>query len=345
MEQKKICPRCKKENGAEYRYCISCGTTLPVTDAPDGGTVCAPQTAGQAGGMLYQPRPEYRPRRTEPQYQPQGAAMPYMPTGIPDQKSRPRYPASQYTPEEPLTDPSEQARVFIGKNYDRISEKFISLDRRHSKVSWNWPVFFFSLCGLPFAWFFYRKLKGVGTAVLCISAALTVAVSVLIGSFNVDFIKNLVVAAKPVFEQIAAEGEKLPVPDPAADGVATDTEEKLDPRYSRPEEFLRAVIKATVKTVGEHRVKLAAVGIITLVSSVGELLLAMFADAIYKKRVEKELARYSSRGGVTPAEAASRGGTSVAAAVIPAVIVFVLPSLIMVSLLSAQAPEILSILN
>lgn len=97
--------------------------------------------------------------------------------------------------------PADQKMAFIGKNADKIINKFDRMDIAQSKISWCWPAavlsFLFGFFGTAI-WFFYRKmyktaflLVGVAVLLLGLRTALTYDYTVAVLDLFVDAIKNI----------------------------------------------------------------------------------------------------------------------------------------------------------
>ncbi len=95
--------------------------------------------------------------------------------------------SEEKTAEEPLSGdtlyglPAEEVASFTGGKDSRMYSKLVKAESEGKLGGWNWPVFFFGvLAGMPFIWFFYRKLYKVGAILLAVSLAvyMTAAISV-----------------------------------------------------------------------------------------------------------------------------------------------------------------------
>ncbi len=94
------------------------------------------------------------------------------------------------TPTEPVTETStetansvesdyaesftdEDVNLYLGDGSEKIFKKYKRFTE--GKSAWNWPLFFYSLLGIPFVWFFYRKMYKAGAVVLAILVALSIS--------------------------------------------------------------------------------------------------------------------------------------------------------------------------
>ncbi len=147
--EKFYCTQCGAENEADYDFCVNCGTRLkkPSANATNPGS--------------FEAAPTY----------------------------------INYTPYQPIYDcaeiggvPTEAMAILIDSNNSDYIGKFSKMERNGKKASWNWAVALLGfLAGLPFVWFFYRKIYKAGAIILAICLALTIAGSVC-GAVVIDAI-------------------------------------------------------------------------------------------------------------------------------------------------------------
>jgi hypothetical protein len=80
--------------------------------------------------------------------------------------------------------PTAEVVDYLDKNSYSYLPKFFKYSNG-AKAGWNWPVFVLGLFGLPFVWFFYRKMYKAGLIVLAISVGIVLAMAGVIGvAFN-----------------------------------------------------------------------------------------------------------------------------------------------------------------
>jgi hypothetical protein len=70
----------------------------------------------------------------------------------------------------PSTPPEPTAKILIGEKYPYYEAKWESLERRNSRLSWNWPAFFFGA-----SWLAYRKMYSYAWAYVGVIGAVSVA--------------------------------------------------------------------------------------------------------------------------------------------------------------------------
>ena len=95
----------------------------------------------------------------------------------------------------------EDAAIFIGRGAGRYIPKFIDMELRRSRASWNWPVLLLTLFFGPAAlavWFFYRKMYkpallflGAGLLILAANTVVSYAFNVQFFSLIIDYIQEL----------------------------------------------------------------------------------------------------------------------------------------------------------
>lgn len=156
----KICPRCGYVTDPDFVFCAKCGTPLvqPVVDQPQN------------------PNPQatpFQPTSLEPVFQQK----------VIDEKDvyRYNYDGDVIAYESTLNGlPTAEVSDYIGKNRHRFLTKFFK-QSFGAKGGWNWMVFLFGMLGVPFVWFFYRKMKKQGIIALILSLSLTLCMAVSYG--------------------------------------------------------------------------------------------------------------------------------------------------------------------
>lgn len=133
---KKYCHNCGRENDIDNEFCPGCGTRLLKVDE-------------EKSAPVQNPTPPIYSQYAPPPVQP-----------IPPQEPP--------TIEEPLPvvdfDGVSNKELYAYTGSERITNKFVSMQRNNSKVSWCWPVavlsLFLGFFGAAF-WFMYRKMYKV----------------------------------------------------------------------------------------------------------------------------------------------------------------------------------------
>lgn len=212
------------------------------------------------------------------------------------------------TPQMPPTDtidgvPAEDLATFIGKNSYSYISKFSKMEIARTKISFNWSVallsFFFGLFGAAL-WFLYRKMY---KAAFCVLAA-AMALSLLGNVITFD--------------------EKLELYNSALDynyamQAAADSQEM----YALFMQYMEDVEQISVSP---SFVLVDAIN--NAASLVYTLLLALFANAIYKKHAVRQIQQYSAKNGLSEYYnfgMAALGGTSAGMVVLGVIIMLVFP--------------------
>lgn len=155
-----ICTNCGTENSDEYNFCVGCGQTLvnPKQKFEE------PCSANRGSSNTYE------------------API-----------------AAQDSCGSIGNMPIAAAVDFVGKKVDYYIPKFKRFDASRSGASWNWPVALFSfLLGMPFIWFFYRKMYKIGSIILAAYSLLFVfdiICGLQIVNTTLDFLKPYVLQA------------------------------------------------------------------------------------------------------------------------------------------------------
>lgn len=205
----KVCQNCGTKNKVTSMFCKSCGNRIAdVVPVPAPEPIPAPETATVPESVPNTAPATVTPV-TEPTAVPAAEAMPSVAPSTEEfaaatfNATAPETPAKSVTPiaetmpmpneaptaadpvpeqsiaAQPLYDdpnyinglPVESVKEYMGCSSDKLYRKFV----KHSSgdSAWNWPVFFFALLGVPFVWFFYRRMYKVGAVILAVWFALT----------------------------------------------------------------------------------------------------------------------------------------------------------------------------
>lgn len=315
MEQKKICSACGTENRAEFQFCKNCGARLPETVSPEPEPIVQPSES-----VVTPPEP---PVQTAPETVPAPPAVQPEPV-----KSAPPF----YAPVQNAENMSELDTVaaFVDSNGYEYAQKMQNMKLRFKKASWNWPVFLFGfLLGLPFVWFFYRKMYKQGTLVLLVSLAIVLGASGCVYGF-LSPIVDAMVAQEFTYSSSNPQQDSTFVAYPAADDRSWLDEElpyRFENDYSNgwydneiTDEYMEELFAIMGPKFPQMVFCMIALFVLALASLIFNILLAVFADNIYKNHCERKLALLQSTGRCDAFMLRSAGGTSTAAAVLTGIL-------------------------
>ncbi len=159
MENKiNYCHNCGAENKITSKYCKLCGTTLNNIPEKTPAELPFEETIELTETTAIPENTVFKDTVSNSSAQPVATKAP-----VSEQKAK-------HTAD---TDNSfgETFKEYMGRSSKSLYKKYIKHQKGQSV--WNWAVFFFTLLGLPFVWFFYRKMNNVAVTVLAIWFALT----------------------------------------------------------------------------------------------------------------------------------------------------------------------------
>ncbi len=238
---KKFCPECKTENEEQFNFCKNCGTSLAFQKEELNGDFNTPE-------------------QFDPAAQKKGNSA--LGNGMPDEIEGIQ---------------KREMLAFLGKDSDKIYDKFLKMEYSGSKVSWCWPVFlltaFLGFFGTAI-WFFYRKIFKPAIAFV-IAGALVLGVQTALNfDNNIEAAKGLVSSIESIF--------------------SGNLDDVANPELFFDEEGEPAIGEAT--------------GVLALISDildtaetlVGGAVVAMFALHIYKKHAIEKIKEQREKHGETP---------------------------------------------
>ena len=138
-----FCRICGQRCRSTDTFCIKCGTKHIIPGAASGEPASSPAYAAAAA----------------PSYAPYTPSTPREASVYAGCDSQTVYPGYGYQ----TGDLSREEALFIGKNVEFYRLKLLELREKHSKASWNWSSFLFSIY-----WCFYRKMYGLGTILIVV---------------------------------------------------------------------------------------------------------------------------------------------------------------------------------
>ncbi len=239
---KKFCPECKTENEEQFNFCKNCGTSLTFQKEKLNGDFNTPEQFDPAT-----------------QKKSNNVSCNGMPDEIEGVEKR-------------------EMLAFLGKDSDKIYDKFLKMEYSGSKISWCWPVFlltaFFGFFGSAI-WFFYRKMFKPAIAFI-IAGVLVMGVQT---ALNFD---NNIEAAKGLVSSI----ESI---------LGGNSDDVVNPELFFDEE-------GNTPAIGEPTGVLALISEIldTAETLIGGAVIAMFALRIYKKHSIKKIKEQREKHGESP---------------------------------------------
>lgn len=280
MDDRKICPRCETENESEYSYCKNCGEFLlekepaapaytaenQQTDAP----VCpACHTQNERGFNFCK------------------------------NCGAPLSPAAQFSvglPDEINGVPTDDLKTFVGKNGDKIVQKWAKAEHTHRNISWCWPVAlltaFFGVAGAAI-WFLYRRMYRYGILLLT-AALILIGLQVALLSEPIDVLGT---------ELLKNEEYALLLDGYANSGDYLTYQQGLNEFLENNPFVLREITKVN-----------SILNSFSMLETALALIFGMFSLRIYKNFVFSRLRLFTRKP--TTMELSLSGGTSVGAAAI-----------------------------
>ncbi len=213
--------------------------------------------------------------------------------------------------------PEAEIKDYLDKNNQSFYQKFQKFSLG-GKANWNWPVFILTLIGLPFVWFFYRKMYKVGAIVLAAWLALTVGGGAVTGSI----INSMQGSIDNMIKEMVAVAEDLGMyeSDYVDDSVMSEYEYRTE---AITEKYMNEVIE--IAESGE----VSGLGFLSQLMSYIDLamliVLPMFADFLYYKKAMKDMHLLNANGFPNALTVKAKGGTSTGAAVLTVIVGIIVP--------------------
>jgi hypothetical protein len=212
------------------------------------------------------------------------------------------------TPTEINGVPVEEVKDYIGKNSDKFLSKFWNFSGG-GKFSWNWPVLLFGLLGVPFVWFFYRKMPKLGALFLAISLTFSVASACVFGC-TYSLLKEDIAYATDEIIDIAGSNTY----EDEYGNAWTDQEGYNEDLNTFEKQFLTRILNKT-KSNSAFTVVNVLSNIMKFLSFAYIITLVLCADKLYYNKVFQDIDEINS-GIVTTDLVKQKGGTKTASAVL-----------------------------
>lgn len=179
----KICPRCGEHNATYEPVCIRCGERLKANRQTINDQMPEPENT-PFGNWQSQPNPN----RFSP-YQNVYAA-----------DARTVYGTDAKIEDIPVTEIAE----YIQKDSNKYIGKFLDMQEKNTKLSWNWSACIFSAF-----WCFYRKMVGLGVALIAIFFSVSLVSSIVPVAVYQNYKPEVYAEYEALVEEINVEMQKV----------------------------------------------------------------------------------------------------------------------------------------
>lgn len=246
-----------------------------------------------------------------------------------------RYEQAEVETPPPAGSPTEldELAAFIGDGSYEYAVKLNHMKKHGKKSSWNWPVFLFGIIlGMPFIWFFYRKMKKQGWITLGVCAAFTICSLIcVVGILN------------PLLDVFSSV---LPAGGNTGNHISVDYESPFGGSYADyDDDEIEAII---TEAFNRYASRFLVLAVVALVLSVGkilfEILLAVYANDMYRRHAEKKIAELKNSGIYNMSDIRIAGGTSVGAAVLSGILFNIAGSVLTMAVAFSSVSRMLSLL-
>ncbi len=224
---KKVCPVCGHENDKFEPVCTNCGERLKRIQIQQ-----YPQSEGN-----WNDSPSY-------QYNPQH--------NVYSQDAKTVFGENTKIDDIPVTDVAE----FVQKDSNKYIGKFITMEQNNTKFSWNWSA---ALAGVY--WCFYRKMMGLGVAILAIIFSLNLVAGTVIAYAYEKYKPDVYAEYEEIIEEFNEMMENYPA----------------SANYNTSMRYLASPITRTSTIIS------AALSLLASVT------LGFFGNYFYKKKVIKDI--------------------------------------------------------
>lgn len=191
---------------------------------------------------------------------------------------------------------------YVGKNSDGFIPKFFRF-AAGVKASWNWPAFVLGIFGINFVWFFYRKMYKIGVWLLVASLLITTITSFTLSTL---FEKMEPITIEYIDDLIAVEESNLSISEKEYAMIELEAQLTND---------VEAML-AQLETISKYKVLSILSELATWASLVLFIIIPIFADHLYYKKVFRDINKLNLQGNGNPYAVAAAGGTNTTAAVL-----------------------------
>ncbi len=305
----KKCAVCYTENDDEYLFCKNCGAMLqndnfnshtynfPQNGSGNRQSSNPPQDCGTDAFLKKNASPKY----TADVY---GDGFPRRANGYEGQTQHAEpdndgsTDGAQFSPAKNPNSTSDERifgikesvlRRYIGKNSDEFIRKFRAMETSGSKISWNWPFFLFAfLLGLPFTWFYHRKMYKLGSIMLAVFLALNI---IEFGSL-IYVLKPMIGFVSTVSDSYIEQYEQNHTIDPDSDNpLDIDfSDEAFVPNENSPE--YKQAEKSMLNELKNRLPSLLIIMIAEIAYFAFTIVMSLFADRLYLNHILSDFAEF-----------------------------------------------------
>ncbi len=242
--------------------------------------------------------------------------------------------------------PTAEVVDYIDRNSYSYLPKFFKYSNG-AKAGWNWPVFVLGLFGLPFVWFFYRKMYKAGFIVLAISLA------IVLGSFGALGV-GIESLEKPMVEYLSTVydiQDKYGISGDIDDLYDFDDyyyDDGFDGYDANDDGFEKEMRVATQKFINEllnnetFRLMSILMQLLSYLQMAFTIVLPIFSNYIYYKKAMRDLKMLNEDGYPNGYTVQTKGGVKTWAAVLSGIGGYLL---MIIGGLAVIMPFIMSIVN
>lgn len=302
MENKKKCLGCGAEYSGEYMFCKECGSALQTVEAE------AEQPAQVINDENLNNEEVSNEQKVE-----QAVAEPVAePVAQPVVAESPVAPSEEAINGDDFINgvPTAVLSDYVGEKSTKFIPKFKKYSRG-AKAGWNWPVFLFGLLlGIPFVWFFYRKMYKLGVLFLAISIAFSVGSTLT----AVSVVEALGDASEKHIEAFADEVDDIEDRYKLSVRPGKETQKALDEQKEYEiEKAAENTVKEFTKDLlkNDEFMKMTIISyLISLVNFAYVVIVSMFANSLYYRSAVGSVVKLGRTGTLSQEKVKASGGVN-----------------------------------
>ncbi len=211
--------------------------------------------------------------------------------------------------------PTAEVVDYIDRNSYSYLPKFFKYSNG-SKAGWNWPVFVLGLFGIPFVWFFYRKMYKVGSIVLAISVGIVLAMAGALGFAFSSVEEPMVEYVSEVYEiqekyGISADLDDFEFYNDGLDGV-----HGYDENFEKEMEVATEKLFNSLMSNGRFKTMSTLLQLLSYIQMAFTIILPIFSNYLYYKKAMRDLKILNEGGYPNGHTVQTKGGVKTWAAVL-----------------------------